>query len=975
MRGVGRLSIEMRFSVLGPLVVDDGDAPVPLGGHRQRAVLALLVLNAGRVVSADRIVTEIWSEEPPDGARDSLYTYVSNLRRVLGKGRIVRSGSGYRLVLANGDTIDVVEYDSDLARARRLVGSDPAAVIDLVDSSLELWRGRPYVGFEDLPSVPPEATRLEELRLLALEDRIDAELRAGGTPVVSDVEALNREHPYRERIWELLARSLYRVGRQAEALRTFTRLRQLLREELGLEPSPSIARLEERILVQDPTLEPEAPMPPTNLPTPVSSFIGRVDELTLIDKAIHEHRLVTVVAPGGAGKTRLAIEAAGTIRGSFPDGVWLVDLASVSDPGAMAQAVAAALQIVQSPGIEPFDTLVNRLRSQTVLIVLDTCEHVADQAGGLAVRLLELAPDVKILATSRQALGREGEFRCLLDGLDTSHEGTQSGDAERLFETRAAAVHPEFVLDETTQPQVASICRHLDGMPLAIELAASRVDVLSPTEIDRLLSDRFLLLTDGRVERSAHRSLQASLDWSYDLLVPDERRAFDCLGVFQGPFSASAAAAVLDCPSEVDAIDQLHRLASASLLQTVQGTASRYRLLETMRMYACDHLTESEQLDGAVARHDRHYRERCRGLRPAFFGRGRVAAQAEIEAELADYHSAFDRFLDDGRVEDALEMAWPLGHVWLFSGRLGDGFRRLEALLDSSSGSRNRLRADALAAASFLGMYMASYDLAIPWAEEAITIYQTVGDEQGLAYALARRGHLAFSVGDVPAALEVLQTSLEICIRIGYTDGTAWPLSLLAQARLWSGDESPEVRRMFEQSRERFIAMGETYGQAHADMFLSNLGEGSVEHMLRYSLEMMELAERSNADPLMRPIAFHNLAYAVWYGSDLVRADGLNRVSARLALDTGSTVTSGMALLQAGVFAAGRGEPERAAILLGAGHAHFGMQIPPFYERQLQPGIEDASRALGDGRYEEQHERGAAMSVEEATAFVLDGPI
>ena len=961
--------------MLGPLLVDDGDAPVPLGGPRQRAVLALLVLNAGRVVSADRIVTEIWSEEPPDGARDSLYTYVSNLRRVLGKDRIVRADNGYRLDLANGDSIDVVEQESDLARARRLVGSDPAAAIDLVDSALDSWRGRPYVGFEDLPSVPPEATRLEDLRLLALEDRIDAELRAGGTPVVSEVEALSREYPYRERIWELLARSLYRAGRQAEALRTFTRLRRLLREELGLEPSPSIVRLEEQILVQDPSLEPEVPMPPTNLPTPLSSFIGRDDELIVIDKAIHEHRLVTVVGPGGAGKTRLAIEAAVNVRGSFRDGVWHVDLASVSNPHTVAQAAAAALQIVQPPGTAPLDALINRLRPQTALLVLDNCEHVADQAGELAVRLLEMAPDVKILTTSRQVLGREGEVRCPLDGLDTSSDEARSGDAERLFETRATAVRPNFTLDEMTQPQVASICRHLDGMPLAIELAAARVDVLSPAEIDRLLSDRFLLLTDARVEWPSHRSLQASLDWSYDLLGPDERRAFDCLGVFQGPFSAPAAAAVLDCVSEVDAIDQLHRLAGASLLQTVQGTASRYRLLETMRMYACDHLIESEQLDDAEVRHDRYYRERCRGLRPAFFGRGRVAAQAEIEVELADYHIAFDRFLDDGRIEDALEMAWPLGHMWLFSGRLGDGARRLEAVLGSSGGSRNRLRADALAAASFLAMYMASYDVAVAWAEEAIGIYQTVGDEQGLAYALARRGHLAFSVGDVPVALDVLQTSLEICDRIGYDDGTAWPLSLLAQARLWSGDESPEVRYMFEQSRERFIVMGETFGQAHADMFLSNLGEGSVENMLRYSLEMMELAERSNADPLMRPVAFHNLAYAVWYDGELDRADGLNRVSARLAFETGSTVNSGMAFLQAGVFAAGRGEPERAAILLGAGHAHFGMQIPPFYERQLQPGIETATRALGDERYDELHDRGAAISVEEATALLLDGPI
>ncbi|MDH5373448.1 MAG: winged helix-turn-helix domain-containing protein, partial [Acidimicrobiia bacterium] len=260
----------MQFSVLGPLEVRYGDAALPLGGPRQRSVLALLLLAAGRVVSTDRIVTEIWGESPPDGARDSLYTYVSNLRGVLGKDRIVRVDGGYRLDPEDGDTIDAIECEAGLERARRLVASDPARAIDLIESSLEGWRGRPYEGFEDLQTVNPEAARLEEMRLRAIEDRIEAELRTGGKPAVSDVEMLSKEHPYRERLWELLARSLYRSDRQAEALRTFTRLRRILAEELGLEPSPSIIRLEEQILLQDPALEPDAAPAPTNLPTPVS---------------------------------------------------------------------------------------------------------------------------------------------------------------------------------------------------------------------------------------------------------------------------------------------------------------------------------------------------------------------------------------------------------------------------------------------------------------------------------------------------------------------------------------------------------------------------------------------------------------------------------------------------------------------------------------------------------------------------------
>lgn len=308
----------------------------------------------------------------------------------------------------------------------------------------------------------------------------------------------------------------------------------------------------------------------------------------------------------------------------------------------------------------------------------------------------------------------------------------------------------------------------------------------------------------------------------------------------------------------------------------------------------------------------------------------------------------------------------------MFTGRLGEGARRLEAVLGASGDLQNRPRADTLSVGSFLISWAQRYERAIDWSDEAIAIYRSIGDEQGLAYALARRGHFAFSVGDVPSALGLLQESLDICTRIGYDDGTAWPLTLLAQARLWAGDESPEVQRMFEAGRERFIAMGEPYGQAHANMFLGNLGGGTVDHQLRYFHETMELAERPDADPLIRPMAFHNLAFGVWHAGELDRARGLNRVAATSALETASNVNSGMAFLQAAVFAGLRGDPERAAVLFGAGHASFVMQMPPFYERQIRPGIEAAMQALSDVRYRELCDRGAAMSIDEATAFLLE---
>lgn len=965
----------MRFLVLGPLQVEENGEAIPLGGQRKRAVLALFLVNAGRPVPIDRIASEIWPGQPVVSVRDSLYTYVSQLRKSLGNNRIGRVDGGYRLDLTGIDEIDAVGFESAAKQAGRLLGSDPGAASHLLDSALSLWRGRPYEGFEDLSSLVPEVTRLEELRLDAVGDRIEAELLAGGTPSAGDVEKLCEEHPYRERLWGLLTRTLYRADRQADAVRTFTRVRTILGDELGLAISPELGRLEERILLQDPSLDPDAAPPPTNLPIPVSSFVGRVDEMALLDKAIHEHRLVTVVGPGGAGKTRLAIEAARNVRGSFRDGVWLVDLAQVPGPDSVAQAVAAALQTAEQPGVDPAESIGAYLRRRTTLLVLDNCEHVVNAVAALAPSLLETAPNLKILATSRQVLGSDGEIRFPVEGLATSAQDESFFDAERLFEARAAAVRVDFGLAGPNRSAVASICRHLDGMPLAIELAAARVDVLSPAEIDGQLSSRFAMLSDQPGQRTVHRSLRASMDWSYDMLPPAGQRAFDAFGVFEGPFFAEAAASVLDDLSDAEIIRQIRALVGASLVQVVASLhgASRYRLLETPRLYARGHLVGSARWDAAVERHDDHCRDVCATLRPAFFGSERVAAQKQIEAELADHHAAFDRMLANGRINECLEMAWALGHVWIFSSRLAEGERRLTTLLDASLGDQSRLRADVLTVASFLGWYRQQFSQASAWVDEAVGIYRAIGDDQGLAYALARKGHGAFLSGDGDNGMAMLQESLDVCRRIGYEDGTAWPMTLLAQARLWSGDESSEMRAMAEEGRARFVAMGELYGHAHADMILGMPHTADLEYRLRYAEEMVRLSELPGADRLMQTNALHGLAYAVWDGGDFDRAEALNRAAARAALETGDLINSGLALMQGAAFAGRRGDGVRAATLFGAGDTHLVMQKAPFMNRGYDPAIAAAKETLGEGGYESCYDQGARMSVAEATGLLLTG--
>ena len=700
----GRIRSEMRFSVLGPLEVRDGPEALPLGGPRQRSVLALLVHAAGRSVALDSLVTEIWGEEPPDGSVDSLYTYVSNLRHALGRGRILRGEGGYRFHQGDDDIVDVVDFEAGLLEARRLAGSDPDAAIALIDGSLSAWRGRPYEGFEDLPSIVPEAARIEELRMRAIEDRLEAELRAGRVPEVVGVETLIGDHPYRERLWELLARSLYRAGRQAEALGALRRLRRLLIDELGIDPSPSITRLEEQILVHDPALE-AASAPPGNLPAPTTSFIGRSAELVDLERRITQYRLVTVTGPGGAGKTRLAAEAARRVTGNFPDGSWLIDLAEVADATGVPAALATALRLVHPPSMGIAEGVARHLRARTTLLILDNCEHVVDAVGQLAARLLADAAGLRILATSRTPLSRSGEALFHLAGLGTSTDEGPVGDGQRLFEARAAAVHPGFTIDSDNQADVTSICRHLDGLPLAIELAAARAVTLSPSEIDRYLADRFTLIGNPHEERRMHRSLQAAVDWSYDLLNPADQGSFDRLGVFEGPFSVTAARSVLQVQSEVAAATVLGRLAGVSLLQVLPGADTHYRLLETLRFYARAHLRSGGLWSEQVERHDAHYRNRCRELRGAFFGIGRTEARMTVEAELAEYVAAFDRLVANGRREDAIEMAWPLGHVWLFAGMLADGTERLRRLLSAPDGVATQARADALAIAAFLVSY------------------------------------------------------------------------------------------------------------------------------------------------------------------------------------------------------------------------------------------------------------------------------
>ncbi|HEX5882465.1 MAG TPA: BTAD domain-containing putative transcriptional regulator, partial [Actinomycetota bacterium] len=553
----------MEFRVLGPLEVVAGGQPLDLGTPRQRDLLGLLLVHAGEVVSYDRVVEDLWDGDPPATARHTLQGYVHRLRRTLGADawRLTTRPPGYQLKVSTGE-LDAQRFQ-DLAKAgrRALVRDDPQAAADQLAAGLGLWRGPLLADLDEVAALAPERARLEALRLTALEDRIEADLALGEHGgLVTELEGLLADHPYRERLWGQLMLALYRSGRQADALQAFHRARQVLDEELGIEPSRWLRRRQEQILLQDAALEVPDPTPPPrpqqNLPAQRTSFVGRRRELAELQGLLQTHRLVCVTGPPGSGKTRLAVEVAASLLEAFPHGAWFVSLAEVADPDLVRSAVATALGIPELPERPAAQALTDHLRSRRLLLVLDNFEHVLP-AAVVAAQLLDAAPGLRVLATSRTPLRLSGEQEYPLAPLPQPDAPADvlGNDALALFADRATAVDSHFVLDADNAPLIAQVVARLDGLPLAIELAAARLRLFPLEELARRLSPAVPLLTGGPVDQATRqRTLREAIAWSDQLLGPADRGLLRRLGVFQGGFTLEAAEAVAQGPPVSDLV-------------------------------------------------------------------------------------------------------------------------------------------------------------------------------------------------------------------------------------------------------------------------------------------------------------------------------------------------------------------------------------------------------------------------------------
>ncbi|WP_405060289.1 tetratricopeptide repeat protein [Kribbella sp. NBC_01505] len=1012
----------MRFGVLGPVTAwTDAGEPVTIQGLKVRALLADLLVHEGRPVPGDRLIDDLWGTQLPGNPAGTLSAKVSQLRRAFedaepGSRSLVRSGpAGYSIA------VDKSSYDA-FTFADRVEKGELA-------EALGLWRGPAYADFADEVFVETAIARLTEQRLTVLE-RADVS--------VGELSALVAEHPLREGLRAAHMRALYRAGRQSEALESFDELRRLLADELGLDPSPPLVALQQSILTQ------ELPHARNNLPAQRSDLIGRSDAVGDVSAALATSRLVTLTGPGGVGKTRLALATAASVTDRFVDGVVLVELAAVTPAAlsvrdALTDAVQAALDLRDSSG--PTETAVERLAAVmgSRLLLFDNCEQVIAEVADLADELLAAAPGLRVLATSREPLSLAGEVVWTVPPLDVPLAGLEPAaaadcSAVQLFVTRAAAASQDFTLTADNVADVAVLCRRLDGIPLALELAATRVRALGIRGLVARLDDRFRLLATGhRGAAPRQQTLQAMIDWSWELLAPDEQVVLRRLAVHADGSTAEAAAEVCAEP-EIDVLEVLVRLVDRSLVVPVHGAdGPRYRLLESVAAYCVEKLRVADELESAQQRHLEYYLGLAESAQ--LFGPEQSSWLRLLDADAANLRTALDRAVATGQSGLAERLVDAMAWFWFLRGRTAEAIRSLDAVPESARAGVWRtgflyLQADSRAgaererwletadsrgqwwigfASSDVGELAAGQVLLErslknfeaeddQWgiaavhlarakyahvrsdveglradAEESARIFRALGDSWGTLQTSSWLGAAAELAGDFDEAARLHDECVQIAEGLGLWPEVAGALGMLGWTELRQGEYAAAWAHS-ERALRLATEQGQRSLQALAEIVLAfaarRIGDlGDAERRLRTLLA----AARAQSEPVLYlSMVLAELGVVLELRGESAAALDLYKESFEVSEAYGSVRS--MCLVLEGMAACVE-DKSIAAQLLGAASATRAAEqhlVAATEVDDLERAVAAARSALGDAGYEEAHSRGSALTLRQAVNLLYE---
>jgi predicted ATPase/DNA-binding SARP family transcriptional activator len=893
------------IGVLGPLEVRDRDgALVPMAGARLRTLLIELALAPRKVVPTFQLVDAVWGDEPPAGAGNALQALVSRLRRVLPEAVVESHPAGYRLMI-DPSAVDVTRFERLVADGRAALPDDPTRAANTLREALSLWRGPALLDVAEVDFFQPTLIRLDELRLTATEGLVEADLQLGrGADLIAELTALVAEHPLRERLVGALMRALSQAGRPAEALTVYERTRQTLADQLGADPSSELSAVHTAVLRGQIGKPPAPAMEParrTNLRTPLNSFVGRTNDVALVSELVDDYRLTTLVGPGGFGKTRLAVEVARALLDKMPDGVWLVELASVANGSDVPAAVLAAMDL-REPALaaremakDPLDRLFAALRSRSALLVLDNCEHVIDDAAALADRLLADCPRLRILATSREPLSITGEAVWQVDPLGLPPEDVDGRevlgyDAVHLLVDRARAVRPGFTVNDDNAAAVAQICRVLDGMPLAIELAAARIRTMTVAHLAERLDDRFRVLIGGsRTALPRHQTLRAAVDWSWDLLSDAERALLRRLAIFTGGATLEAAQRV--CADAVVAADQVPDLLAALVDKSLLGVSGdetpRYRMLETIRAYGLERLDEAGEREALRRAHATYFVELAESAEPHLRSAEQLIWLRRLRADHDNLNAALRGSIAAGDAQAAVHLVAAAGFYWWLGGHKAEAMELATEALAVPGAADDEARATAYAmVAWFATAGLGGLEQAEPWIRTAQELTKGIDHPRPVLRYVMEMGALIQSE-DTPGL------SVQDVMRTLIADEDPWVRAVARLTRnrmLRAGEQEADI----QQALVEFRSIGERWGISYALATLADLAARRGDHVVA-----LDYGERA-ADVLTELGAVEDLVF-------------LKAREAQLRWLVGDDIGSAAAMAQAEEAAAGGGWPDAVA--------------------------------------------------------------